>query len=1011
MRLKVKKKMTTALSICFATVICLGLCTLGGLPVTAEEGQSMPTNVVAADSLFTTTDKITLQSNVDSPSFVTNGYGAIWRDTALITDGYREVEGEPVRYIPEYHHNGVMATFSAAKNALVYKNEIDVNSLTTDIPLIDFLPVVQVRDVVETPKITVRLEDAYNPDNYIAVVFEAVAGAESRTHISAYTDKIEKMGYYWGAGIGNETRPTGMRTYNSNLGNVSRFTSPPTNNAQDELVLPYSVRLNPMDYTLTMRRQSLYDYYGQNPKNGGDYVILCLTDSKTVGVENIFTGFTKDRAKISITIDNLASSSSNIMIYNIAGQPMGGESVIDDKAPNLSVYTPKGDLPYAIPNQSYKFFDYIATDLVNGDCTTTIYVKEPSSNDFVKQTGTEFTPTKVGEYVIRYESKDGFGNTTVSDYPIICSWLVEGIRISYDEPERYEYALGHSIKIPEYTVAGGAGDVRSQYNVYRIEDNEPIEVNGGVFIPKVVGEYKIVYSAEDYLGIKADESFVVSVISKKEPVLSGSLNMPTKVLDGVKLQLPTVDAYDYDSMEGIALNAKLKITISGNGNSEELKEDRLFTPSIEKFGTDIKITYKYYCRNYPNAEGLVLEYDCKIQKATYAYDYFDYDDDNVEVSYNTTNEESFLRFAAKKSGNDAKVSFINPVSSSSAIVNFAVEKAYQAFGALRFTFTDMNNANIGFSVDVKKKGATTSELVYLGESYTFSGGFNNDSDVVEKPLGIGFVNGYVVNFSSTRICKVLQNFDGSAFTGFSSGYVKIDISFVDAQVDSQEELASAIKITKIRNQTFYMEYTSTGSLVTFKDIVRPVVVYNFDASKTYRIGDIFTVPTAFACDELTPYMDIYVTVTTPSYEKVYNKQVLTTGMTFAIEEFGSYVIEYLTYDGANLKCTSSVAYVNIQDLLPPTITISDSRTIECKVGDEVTLPKIIVMDNYSEIIDVTVFSVNEKVEYTAIEESIVAEGVEYVFEAETVGEYRIMFYAYDENFNVALAEMRIVVKE
>ncbi len=1011
MRLKVKKKMTTVLSVCCATVMSLGLCTLGGLPVTADDGQSTSTNVVAADSLFTTTNKITVQSNVESPSFVTNGYGAIWRDTALITDGYREVEGEPVRYIPEYHHNGVMATFSAAKNALVYKNEIDVSSLTTDIPLIDFLPVVQARDVVETPKITVRLEDAYNPDNYIAVVFEAVAGAESRTHISAYTDKIEKMGYYWGGGIGDETRPTGMRTYNSNLGNVSRFTSPPTNNAQDELVLPYSVRLNPMDYTLTMRRQSLYDYYGQNPKNGGDYVILCLTDSKTVGVENIFTGFTNNRAKISITIDNLASSSSNIMIYNIAGQPMGGESVIDDKAPNLSVYTPKGDLPYAIPNQSYKFFDYVATDLVNGNCTNAIYVKEPNSNDFVKQTGMEFTPTKVGEYVIRYESKDGFGNTAVQNYSVICSWLVEGIHISYDEPNQYEYALGHSIQVPEYTVTGGAGDIHSQYNVYRIEDNELISVENGVFIPKVAGEYKIVYSAEDYLGVKADKSFVVSVISKKEPVIAGCLNVPTTVLDGIKLQMPTVAAYDYDSMEGVGLNAKLKITISGNGNSEELQEDRLFTPSIAKFGTDIKITYRYYCRNYPNADGLVQEYDCKIKKATYAYDYFDYDKDKVDVSYNTTNEQAFLRFAAKNSGDDAKISFINPVSSSSAIVNFAVEKAYQSFGALRFTFTDINNANIGFSVDVKKKDATTSELVYLGESYTFSGGFNNNDDAEEKPLGIGFVGGYVVNFSSTRICKVLQNLDGSEFTGFPSGYVKIDISFVDAQVDSQSELAAAIKLTKIRNQTFYMEYTNTGALVAFKDLVRPIVVYNFDASKTYRIGDTFTVPTAFACDELTPYMDIYVTVTAPSYEKVYNKKALTEGMTFAIEEFGSYIIEYLAYDGANLKCASSVAYVNIQDLIPPTITISDSTTIECAIGDKVTLPEIVVMDNYSEIIDVTAFSVNEKVEYAVIASSVVSDGTEYVFEAETAGEYRIIFYAYDENFNVALAEMKIVVKE
>ncbi len=1019
MTLKLKKTIVSALSACFAAVIGLGVFA-GGSPSVTAETAAPQANTVAPTELFQPTDAIQLTGNVDSPDYVTNGYGSVWRGATLVTDGYRtNADGETVRYVPEYHENGIKANFTAAKHSLTYKNIIDVSKLTPEVPLFDFLPLVTNQGVAEATKITVRLEDVYDPDNYIAVVFADVVGSETWTRLSAYTDKVEKMGYYWNdtkPGSGAETRPDGVRGYQQTLGNVSSYATTTTEGAniptEDRLILPFSLRLNPEDYTVSVCRQSYHDMFVGGTSGITGYVhILTLTDEKAIGAGNSFTGFTNDRARISVTIDSLAAAETSLMIYNIAGQPMGGERIVDETAPDLSVYTPKDGLPYAVPNKTYPLFDFVATDFVNGNCTDTIYIKEPNSSVFTVHTGTEFTPTTVGEYVIRYQSVDGFGNANVQDFPILCSWLIDGISITHDEMEKTEYSVGDTVRIPAYYVSGGVGDIRSKYEVYRVSDGGYVETSDGAFLPKIAGEYRIVYSAEDYLGYTADKTLVVAVLSTKAPILSGTVNVPSVFIDGARLQMPTVDAYDYDSVAGLRLAAKLKITVSGNGQEEVLNEDRLFTPSVEKFGTDIKITYKYYCRNYPDEVGTVKTYDCKIRKANYAQDYFHYDESAYDVSYNTDNSDSFLRFTLKKAGVQSKISFVNPVIGNSAIVNFAIEKGYQNFDSVRITFTDMNDADIGFFVDVSKKDKTTSNLTYLGETYSFSGAFNNDEDKAEAPLGIGYNNGNVVNFASKKICEVTQNFDGSKFTGFPSNYVKIDISFMGGEVNEETGAATAIKLTKIRKQNFYANYEN-GALAPFKDIVRPDVTFNFDSSVAYQIGDVIKVPTPFACDELTPYMEVYVTVSTPSLQKIYNKQLYSEDMQFTVETYGNYVIEYLTYDGVNLKNSASAVYATIRDRVPPTITITDATTMYTDVGERVVLPEIVLLDNYDSEVIVTVFAIDAHGQYVKIAETVGEDGkVSYVFESEKAGEYRIMFYAQDKAYNSAFAEMKMMVKE
>lgn len=1018
-----KGRIISILFILCSTCLCMGTI-LGNLEhkVRAEENNTQ--SILRIEDIFEKTDAVTLQTNVTSPSYVSNGWaqkGSIYDSVLVENNFYTDGEGEQIRYVSDLYNEGMKATFTQSKTTLALKNPIDMSKITKDTSLLDFLPMAAVRGASDISKCTVKLEDTVNPNNYIAIVIELDSGI--KTHVSVYTDKISQGGYRWG-GKTDPIQQKGTDGYNAfsltsqayglrkddDIGTKGNIPASATEN--DMLVEPISIHFDPLDSTVIVRKKGLHKVWEDGLRtHSGDVNILCLTNEEQVGEGKAFEGFTNNRAKISFTLDSLSGSSAEVMFYTVNDTVLNADEIVDEKAPDLLVLTPS-ELPKAIPNKEYKFFDYVVTDDLSGECTTTIYVKEPNGQQFYKWQGNSFTPNKEGTYTIRYEAVDKFGNKVHQDFSIISSWSVEKMTIKYEELEDTSYLLGKQVFVPNYTISGGTGNIQSGYTVYRIIDGTEIDVDEkGGFIPNVVGEYEIRYYATDYVGDKVEKSLIISVYSNHTPAINGTLNISPTFLNKQTVQLPTVQAMDYDSVVGVKQEAKLKITVSSrvenNNYSETLGQDRVFTPDISKFGKDITISYKYYCDGYEST-GWTESYNCTIKEANYAWDYFDYADDSYDVAYNNykqfVDNSRFIRFSLKKSQSEAAVSFINPLKDSTVMMNFEVENGYQNFDALRFTFTDKNNADIGFFVDVKKHDTdkARSVLDYNGETFEFDGAFNGSDNSVIKALSLGYSNGYIVDELGTQICKIRYNFDDSAFTGFPSEYCKMSLSFVNAVVT--ENSGAGITIKKISNQTFYASYDANGTMTTFKDVVRPLVVYDYDPSIQYTIGDKFPVPMAYAADVLSDYMQVEVSITDPSFNKIVSRQVISEDLYFTIEKYGNYIIEYFTKDSSGQTSMSSAIFVSIEDKIAPTVTISNKTTIEGQVGKTITLPKVVALDNYSEEVTLICIVENDRRIRKVID---ISEG----FTAEKAGVYKIIFYAVDENFNTSFDSIQIIVKE
>ncbi len=1006
-----KNKKRKKITITVLTVLCSISCGIGGLvnslPIRAEE-----TTVagLSPTRLFTTTEDISLQTNVSSPDFMLNGYTRGFNTDVTVKDGYytrtyttedKEEKTEDLRYVPEYFNSGIKATFSKAKSPLMFNNIIDMSKVTKDTSIIQFLPLAASRGTADIKKMTIKIEDAYDSSNYLSFVLSA-ADDNRRTHFGANTDKIETMAYRHGYASAPIT--TYMDTvYNTNMGNGGGWAQLPEGATDEEILIePYSLHIDPTTWSLYISRPCYKEWLKDNrPDKIGneEWLILSLTDKRVTESKNFFQGFTNDRAKLSITVDTLAGTSADVILYTINDRSLGGEKIVDTIKPDLTVDVPASGLPTAIPNREYKFFDYIATDDLSGQCKTSIYVREPNSYDFVKQTGNTFTPTKEGTYTLRYECIDSFGNTEIQDYSIVSSWTYERLSIIAQEPDKKSYGLGDTIVIPSYEVKGGAGAIQSDYTVTHVATQMEIDVANGQFIPLLVGDYEIKYHAKDYLGDEVKQSLIVNAYQSYGPVMGGTLNVPKTLLNNQKVQLPIVPAYDYDSVVGARTDAKVKITVVGqSGKSITLGEDRLFTPTKAEFGDSVTITYEYYCDKYPD-NGLVLPYTCQIKEVNYAADYFEYSPESYNVNYNKDSSASYVRFELKDA-DDSIVSFINPIYANNFIVNFEIDKAYQQFETVRFTFTDMNNVDIGFSVDVKKMNDTQSELLYMGDSFIFDGGFNRESDnKAGKALGIGYFAGELINTFSKKICTIDKNFDGSEFNGFPSNYCKMSISFVDAGS------SAAISIKEIIKQSFYAEYdVATGNMLPFEDSVRPNVSYNFDASVRYKIGDTVSVPMAYGADELSSYMETKVTVTSPNGKKIFDNVLVSEDLLFIVEEYGNYSIQYFTVDAAGNTNKKAEALVKIMDLNSPVVTVNNPNIITGEVGKKVTFPNVTALDDYDKEVDWVIFVVDASTKYYMVDK-------EQGFIPEKAGEYRVLFYAFDDNNNSAIKEIKMIIKE
>lgn len=952
-------------------------CTVSMISVFAQNSLEKDTSAISPKSLFTVGNGITIEENYDLPSYMTNGYILRSANDGEIVDRSYFSEGEV---------NGIKVSSRSEANKVEFNNVINVDGFTKDDVLFEFAPLSSFRVAsADFEGMKVWVTDADNEDIWFCVDFWAVdAQFGGATRMCVTLSNGASAAYRWGAY--HDTISTlyegGRRDF------YSAFYSTAVNNGlginclYDAIYRPISIRYDQEDKSVWITNIFENDYK----------CILDLDHTEAVGFGNEFPGFTNNRVKIAFQTYDLGGT-AEYAILNIGNNTFNGTSVVDTTVPDYVDWLPNNGIPTGAVGKNYPLFKGEFYDNYSGVLPYSVFVKTPSNNDFTLLDGL-FIPQETGNYVIRYSATDLAGNSRVIDYNVFAKYGISSINLSLSETETTNYSVGDVIQVPTVlSLTGGTGPLSCNYTIERLSDGAEIKATNDSFVPYLSGEYLVTYTATDYVGNQTHKTLKYVVSDNNLPVYANELNIHKKFVSGVKVVLPEVQVYDYNSVLGQRLIANTTVTATSVSDPTvtEVINDYKFTPSIEKFGDKVKITYTSICNEYPDNK-LVKEFIIPIEEVTYVWDYLWYDD-GLTLGYNQATETSkYTSFTATKSG-DLSVGFISPLMSNNFLFQFNVDEGRDRFDYLLFELVDFIDSNKKLQIKVEKNDTSTSYVSYNGVKKLMTGGFGGTN----AKLVLIYENDKLVD----NLGNVVANFED--FDGFTSGQLWFKATMVNATTNA------SLKLVKLSTQALSATYRSQ-KLQAFNDTVAPSIILDNSIMPDAMIFEQIKLPKASAYNACSPCIDAYVTVTfvpiggdmLQDSVTIINKQLADKETPLLLDKYGTYTVTYTAKNSAN-KVKNLPYNVFVNDLTKPVIYYTGETEISTSVNKTLNFAKPKVFDSVDKNPTLKIFmytpdgrtnSLNGKLEYKFTEK----------------GTYVLRFYVYDSNYNATSLDVRIKVK-
>lgn len=916
----------------------------------------------------------TLTGNVDVPEYMKNGFC-----------GNGETDFMSENDLPDYRKNGLLVSTKSTSDVLEFKNVIDLNKYDANTQLIDIVPLVTDRfNASDFRELQITLTDADDENTWFTLHISTNDYQDQKEQTDNTLFFLSSSNYPLKPDLGKIRASIDLNAFYG----VNHFINWPETNAtgrtvfyhqnDENIVLPYSVFFDKDTYDISV----LNGY--------GDKVVLYnLADSELVGEKNEFKGFKNNRVRLSVSVAKMNSSEAKYMILNVLGTGMNGDFLIDEEEPsvieNLPLYD--GELPYAVVGKEYELFDVKFFDFIDGDVESKIYVKEKDGDyELIED---KFIPSKEGIYVIKYVATDKHKNEKEVVYYVNAKDYVNTKPIALEiEQKQNKYSIGQTVSIPNYSISGGSGKLSCNIEVFRLSDEKKIQAEDGCFSAEMCGTYEISYFVEDYNKFFVHRSVWVNVSDENIPVVFGDINVPKKIIDGINIILPRPNAYDFSSVKGQKLNAEYEITVSGNGKKEKLSS-LSFHPDLNKFGGNITITYKIYCKAYPQ-KAISFDFNAIIYKPEYIYDYFDYDPDSLIVSVNDREENgSYVKFTSLIPNGNARFNFINPLRAEGFEMQFAVDENEDCFSNIGVDLYDYEDENQKVSLTIQKFSETQSLVSYGGKTMILKGGIGGQSTV-----GFGFFDGYIVDSIGEKLFFVGKN-------AFQSGKIWVDVSMNGITGDS------SIKLFKLGKQAFTVRYRKDAEgnyyIAKFTDTLSPEIELDFNPVSESEWGSVVNIPYAKGYDTISSDMVVTYSLIAPDKTIAINDREISRNASFVANQYGVYILKYNVVDDANMICEKTF-YINVFDLGRPVICYNGERQFSVKAGSVYTLTKPLVYDAVDKDPTLKVFLINSYLSYRDItnEESV-------TFDKE--GYFTIRYYAYDDNYNIETVDVKIYVKQ
>ena len=922
---------------------------------------------LVAMASVTTGAAVTAMANVEMAKSNTGTASPIQEDNRAY---YVNKETSSVEYAQDNNSNvmGVKATL-ALGDSLTFRNILDLEDLSKKgESFIEIKPYVTEVGVSEYTRILVEVIDVYDPTNYFKVQFTAAPGMEDAplssggniAYFLACASNGQKLSGYESSG--------GKLHINNQYGEYSFFSFSDQAGKDSGTGLYYDVERKTISaVTSSGIKRQIIDF--DDPKFFGTY---------------LWDGFTTNEVYCRISCSEYKKDTASVLVNKYGDYDLQDPEICDKVAPKLVVdygdYT-KESIPPALAGTAYKIFPASAFDAVDGEKDVDIkvyrnyYSAQKQEVSINSKAGT-FKPQIAVPHHIVYTTTDARGNVAQEIVAVNVLSAVEDLELVFDEVV-LETVEGNLYELPKYTVNGALG--KANVKVTAVLNGKVLEIEKNCIRPFGVGEMKISYLVEDYVGRTYETEQTVRVKEATSPTFIETPILPKYLVKGHIYTFPEIHAYDYIQGAGEAIATTIYVVENG---AEKALDNNVYTVGD---ATQVEIVYRANIGGAINEYRKILPvYEVEVNDELDMSKFFLTGGNGVA----TTDDESVVLSAT----GDENFEYINAVTARNFRTEFLYTEAVQKATIFHIRLTDIQDGE-----------------KYLQFTYVFNGSstkfyVNGDKDnAVAVSVAPSVGNQNSLNFdaankqvfydiSNNNIVPVKAFANGEAFEGFTDGKAYVTYAFEDVKNDASMKVCSI-------NDNYFSNET--------KDWIAPLIELGGDIGGQYVFGSTFTLPAIFANDVLDGDVAAYITVTSPSGEILYAKDgraldnLLYDGKDIQIEltEYGVYSFYIAAYDRAGNEGYST-PIINVVDTEKPSLKISGTIPETVKIGAKVSIPKARVSDNITKKVTLTIYVITPTGVLLDVTD---VSG----FKADIAGVYTVIYYAVDEEGNFA-SEYRYV---
>lgn len=855
--------------------------------------------------------------------------------------------------------------------SVTFKDAVNLSESTKNDLLLELIVDPTVYGDEDFSELEIKITDAVNPENYIAVTVNSpsdkrsyagtgctVSASVSGRERKALRFVVSDDGAEGWAELVDGTRDVGY-VYPMSFGGTTFFQ--PIENQKFRLYYDNEEKA----IYLGKPWICLWNPYWRNYYKDTETVKLIDFDDEAY-FSKLWGGFTDGNAIVSVTTRSLSKSNARYVITEFNGSSFADELLTDSVAPVIRAEV-ENDVPFAVVGREYPLFGATAYDSSSGNCTVKTKVFYMNTNIESEVTDGKYIPYYAGDYRIVYSAKDAFGN-----YSEKTVWVtarkqsdIEPIALSIKGSYVSACSVGERIFLSEAEASGGSGKTY-YYDLKVCFNGKELQTEGEYFIPQKAGIYTVKHTVRDYVGNEEEKVFSITAMISEEPVLDGDPGFAPIYVTGGEYVLNAPNAIVYDA-DGKTTEIAPTISVSyDGGNTFETFSDGKFVPKT--IGRAI-LKYVYEKNGFKKLE---KTYDVNVVGVNAEeFDITDYF--AVDHAEKKADEAGV---AIKYLDVGAKALFVKGVYSGNFSVNLKTSEASSS--VTRFTIT-LTDAVTGISHNVVFAGSVSSRRCVAELNGRKQANIPNVFGG-NNLLTLKYVNTDKAFYlgDGSRLFIADADSRGKPFDGFS------EFVYFSLSIDEANE-GDTVTVTDISGQALAK---NDGDYAT------PQIVYGRELKRRVKPSEQVILPAAKGYDVLSDAGAVTLSVTGTSLNNITADKEYT--VTF--DKAGRYPVVYECRDSAG-----NVLYDRF------TITVTDASDFDfepsaeikasLKKGEKITVPGVVVSDRREVTVRVFAISPNGKTELA---------GAEYEFKAS--GEYVFRYFVYDANYNYVIKEYRIKVR-